>query len=521
MNRTIEDTGFERSQVIGSPAFKKQSLLAAWRWWVPPALLALTMALVFVDPFVGEWDALDYTILAVQGRPSSMILGRSLFIFANHALWRFAHALFTVPPEKAYLLFKYAVVVESPFTIIAWWWLARDLTDSARVATLAVLLLALSPFYIIYSGQAMTEIPSLLLLAVALAIHLKGLRSKRAALILVGAVLLGAGVNVREAALLYAPWLVLAPLVCGWKLRRREITITALSCLVLLVCAFGPFVFLFWSNINSYRLAWYGWVESSRMESARHPVTIVNMLPLLRYFFIAAPLALVAFPVAAFREWKRRGFSPLLTLATLGLIANLSLIVHYSVVINGRYMLTGAPALAPLVADYFERSQTRKNAPYAFASVVLGILFTAVIAGIYTWPFDRAYVVERALWKDYHARLALVPRDGVIIAGSQTVAVTYWRGIGSGEWDVIGTGAGWPGAQLASVIETYMKEGRHVFLDADPRWWSLVGWQQQEIRELVGIESRFRFRRVSETIYEIRPQDDGTAHDLPNLSRLL
>ena len=52
---------------------------------------------------------------------------------------------FALPPEKAYLLFKYAVVVQSPLAVIAWWRLARDLTNSMRAATLAALLLALSP----------------------------------------------------------------------------------------------------------------------------------------------------------------------------------------------------------------------------------------------------------------------------------------------------------------------------------------------------------------------------------------
>ena len=515
-------TGVPAPAIVRSPS-ARQSLLAAWRWWLPPSLIALTMALVFVDPFAGDWDALDYTVLAVQGRPSSMILGRTLFIFANHTLWRIAHALFALPPEKAYLLFKYAVVVQSPLAVIAWWWLARDLTNSVHAATLAALLLALSPFYIIYSGQVMTEIPSLLLLAVALTIHLKGLRSRRVALVLAGAALLGLGVNVREAALLFAPWLVFAPLACGWKLERREIAVTALACVVFLLCAFGPFVFLLWSNAANYRWAWNGWIESSRLESARHPVNIGNILPLLRYFFIAAPLVFVAFPLAAIREWRQCGLSPLLALAIIGLFSNLSLIIHYSVAINWRYMLAGMPALTPLVVNYFLHSQTAKlrSMQQAFWSVVLSILFIALMVGLFAWPVGRAHVAERAFAKDYRSRLALVPRDAVMISGSQTVAVTYWRGLGAGDWDVIGSGGAWPGASLASIIARTLADGRRIFLDTDPGCWLPDGWQQREIVELVSIESRFRFRRISDTIYEIRPPDDETSKDIPHLSRLL
>lgn len=509
-------TGVRKLQASDSAMVETQSLLVAWRWWLPIALLTLALALIFVDPFAGDWDALDYTVLAVQGHPSSMILGRSLFIFANHALWLIAHSLFSLPADKAYLLFKYAVVLQSPLAVIAWWQLANDLTSSARAATLAALLLALSPFYIIYSGQVMTEIPSLLLLAVALVIHLRGLCSRRAALVLLGAALLGLSVNVREGALLYAPWLLIAPLACGWKLGRRESAVTALSCLIFTFCAFAPFILLLWSNVGNYRWAWHGWVELSRLEAARHPVSVDNMLPLLRYFFIAAPLVFIVFPLAAINEWKQRQLSPLLALAIIGVFANLSLIVHYSVVINWRYMLTGMPAMMPLVANYLLRSQAPrlKSARLAFAGVGLCVLFIAVIAGFFAWPMGRDYVAGRALAKDYRTRLALVPRDAVMISGSQTVAVNYWRGLGAGEWDVIGSGGAWPGAQLSSVIATSLAEGHRVFLDIDPRWWSSGSWQRQERRELADIEPHFRFRRVSDTVYEIRPLNDEAAYDV-------
>jgi hypothetical protein len=84
-----------------------------------PALVALILALIFIDPFIGDWDGLDYTLSSLQGRPSSMALGRSLFIFANHGAWRMTHALFGLSTENAYLLFKYMVVAETPLAIVA------------------------------------------------------------------------------------------------------------------------------------------------------------------------------------------------------------------------------------------------------------------------------------------------------------------------------------------------------------------------------------------------------------------
>src|SRR5918995_1048297 len=78
------------------------SFWRAWRWWLPPVLIALVLVLYFVDPFIGDWDGIDYTILSLAGYPSSMALGRNLFIFGNYALYQFFHALFNVPPENAY-----------------------------------------------------------------------------------------------------------------------------------------------------------------------------------------------------------------------------------------------------------------------------------------------------------------------------------------------------------------------------------------------------------------------------------
>ena len=193
-----------------------------WHWWLAPALLSLALILYFVDPFIGDWDGLDYTLLSLTGYPSSMALGRNLFIFGNHALYELAHALFKVQPENAYLIFKYAVVAQAPLAVIVFWVLARDVTGSVYSATIAALSIALSPVFVLYGGQVMTDIPSVLLLGVALIVHLRGLQQRRVWMIMVGAAILGLGVNLRETVGFYVPWLVLAPFACGWKWGRRS-----------------------------------------------------------------------------------------------------------------------------------------------------------------------------------------------------------------------------------------------------------------------------------------------------------
>lgn len=498
------------------------SFCAAWRWWLTPTLISLPLTFHFVDPFIGDWDGLDYTMLSLAGYPSSMALGRNLFIFGNHALYRMVNAFFHVPPENAYLLFKYAVVTQAPLAVIACWILARDVSASVYSATLAAFFLVLSPIFVLYSGQVMTDVPSVLLLAVALIVHFRGIQRRRVSLIILGAAMLGLGVNLRETIGLYASWLLFAPFVLGWKPGRRELSYVALSFVVFLLLALGWFGYWFFTD-SHYRFVWFGWRESMRQESARHPVGLRNALPYLMYFFISAPLVFLTLPFAALNEWRRRKMSPLLLLGLVGLLTDLLLFMNYSTAINWRYFLAGLPALAPLTADYQIRKLTGRfgSARLALASCLAALAALAVIFGILIRPVSREFIQRRALSKEYRQQLASVPRDAVMISGSQTIAVIYWKAMGAGDWETIGTGGGWPGENLVAVIDNYLKQGRRVFLDSDPRWWLPCAWQRDEIRMIVSLEKSFHFRRVTETIYEIRPAADPTAQDLPTLQTLL
>jgi hypothetical protein len=520
---TSEEVGKSPASVAATDAVSSSlSFWRAWPWWFVPALAGVVLVLYFVDPFIGDWDGMDYTMLSLAGYPSSMALGRNLFIFENYALYRLAHAVFAVQPEHAYLIFKYAVVAQAPLAVIACWVLARDFARSIHSATLAALFLVFSPVFVLYGGQVMTDVPSVLLLCVALIAHYRGVRQQRVWLVLAGAALLGLGVNLRETMGFYVPWLVVAPFACGWKLRRRQIGIVALSCLIFFACALGWFAFWFITDPH-YRWIWFGWRESLRQETARHPVRLHNLRPYFAYFFVTAPLLLVSLPFALWKEWRERKLSPLFLLAASGLLADLLLYLNYSTAVNWRYFLTGLPALAPLSADFLLRFLTRRfrSAPLAFATCVSAVLMLAIIFSLLIRPASKQFIERRAMSKEYRQQLAKLPRDAVMISGSQTIAVTYWKAIGAGDWKTIGTGGGWPGDGLVPLIENYLKENRRVFLDADPRWWLPCSWQRDEIPAIVSLQERFSFRRVTDTIYEIRPRGEPGATDSPNLERLL
>jgi hypothetical protein len=498
------------------------SLLSSWRWWLPPAAISLIFILLFVDPFIGDWDALDYTINSIHGLPSSMALGRSLFIFSNHWLYAGAHGIFGLAPQHAYLLFKYAVVGQGVLAVIACWVLAHDLTHSRQAATIAACLVAFSPVFSLYGGQVMTDVPGVLLVAVALIIHLRGLQQRRVWLVMLGAALLGAGVNLRETLAFFGPWLVLAPFVCGWRPSRRTVLLIGLSCLIFLFCAGAWFAYWFLGD-PGYRAAWYGWRESMQAEAALHRITLSTLWPWFAFFLVTAPLVLITLPLAALSEWRRHKVSPMLLLAAVGLFANLLLLMSYATAIGWRYLLTGLPALVPLTGSYLNETLTKRlgTARRALVVAIALIALPAIITAVYLRPLRSNQVNLRTASKEYDRVLTRLPRNAVIISGMQTVAVTYWRGVGAGDWEVIGTGGGWPGNKLVSTIENYLKQGRSVFVDTDPRWWGICSWQREEIPEIVKLQSRFHFRHAFDTIYELRPSEDATAGDAPHLESLL
>ena len=473
-----------------------KNFFQSYRYWLPPALVGLALTLVYLNPFIGDWDGLDYTIASINGEPSSMALGRALFTLTNHLFFVVAHNVFGVSAVHAYLIFKFAVVAQVPLAIVTCWIFARDLTGSIHSATVAALLVTFSPILVIYGGQVMTDVPSVFLSTAALTVYLRGVQTKRVGLLLAGAIVLGLAVNLRETAGFYLPFLVFAPFVGGWRFDRRTVA-TIVSCVALFFfVAFGIFT-LWFATHAEYRATWHVWLDSTRSEAARHPLRLANLKPFFIYLFLASPLVLIALPIAAFREWRVRRLSPLFLAAACGALADAMLFFNYSTTINWRYFLAGLPAMAPLAADYFVRSQSEKlkSVGRGFVTAIAGALLIAIAMGFLFQPRSNEYLNRLALAKDYKAQLDLLPKDAVVIAGAQTVAVTYWRGIGAGQWGWIGTGAGFPAGKLEAKIEEHLRAGHRVFLDIDSRWWQPCSWQAAEIRELAAIEPHFHFRR--------------------------
>src|SRR5262249_19521953 len=159
-----------------------------------------------------------------------------------------------------------------------------------------------------------------------------------------------------------------------------------------------------WFTLSAgYRVDWHIWLSSMEAESARHPIGVANLRPFILYSFLAAPLIFLALPIAAWKEWRERGWSLLLLAAAVGWFGTGMLFFNYSVTINWRYFLTGLPGMAPLVGNFFVSSEAKKlgSERRGFLTAVVGVILVAALMGLLIRPKGNQYFNRLALAKTY------------------------------------------------------------------------------------------------------------------------
>ena len=176
---------------------------------------------------------------------------------------------------------------------------------------------------------------------------------------MLGAALLGLGMNLRETIGFYAPWLVVGSV----RLRLEtpasprssdRAFVSSVSCLrrrlvCLLVHHCGPL---------SRDLVWLARIDATGNGAASGHAAKPQALSHL--LLCECPSVFLTFAFAIRNEWRERRLSPLLLLGLTGLLADLLLFLNYSTAVNWRYFLTGLPALAPLSANFLIRSLSRR-----------------------------------------------------------------------------------------------------------------------------------------------------------------
>src|SRR5262245_16840948 len=164
-----------------------------------------------------------------------------------------AHRWLGLAPENAYLALRYAVIAQAGAAIVGVYALGKELSASRLAAFCGALIVSLSPYYIIYSGRAMSEIPGLLALAWSLWFMARSLRTGKTGLFLIAAALVGLSANVREFAFFYLPFIPIAARIYRGRWRAGLVAFA-----IAVVCAFAGMIFwklyddLYWSTVVNW-----------------------------------------------------------------------------------------------------------------------------------------------------------------------------------------------------------------------------------------------------------------------------
>jgi len=433
----------------------------------------------------------------VQHQPSTLGLGRALFLGYNSLLWEMAHRWLGLAPENAYLALRYAVIAQAGAAIVGVYALGKELSASRLAAFCGALIVSLSPYYIIYSGRAMSEIPGLLALAWSLWFMARSLRTGKTGHFLIAAALVGLSANIREFAFFYLPFIPIAARIYRGRWRTGFVAFA-----IAVVCAFAGMIFwklyddLYWTSVvNWYRL--------SAAERRVHPVTSANLRFFADYAFNCSVVIAVLTPFALFWLWSRPRFRALLALGLVGLVANLTLLANHDLAVNPRYLMTGMVGLA--AACGWCLAELIKRYHLWASPLLLGLI--VLTKGSYNHMakelYDQQWSARAA--RDYVAKVVDLPWNSAFIVGARTPLIHFLAGVKARPyWLAITPGAPWPDDRLGEAIQDFFYAGRSVYVDFDPEIWQKGA--REVSREAAGLEMikrEYKLEHIRDSFYRI------------------
>ncbi|MBI1762847.1 MAG: hypothetical protein HYR56_15560 [Acidobacteria bacterium] len=466
--------------------------------WLPLALASWWLAYVLRDPFITDWDGFDYTVLSVQGLPSALGLGRALFLGYNHWLWKLAERFWGLPAAQAYLLLRYGVIVQAGLATMGFYALYKELSARRLAALIATLLMAGSPYYLIYSGRGMSEIPAFVWLSWSLWWLVKSARLGCDNQFLLAAAFLGASANLREFAVFYFPLIVLAGrwYRLSWWRCLAALGLAGLAALAGMI---------FWSlyDTDNYLRAVINWYTLSANERAVHPVTAKNLWFVAKFAFDCSCVTALTSVLGLISLCTSKKHFVLLGLGLCGLGTDLLLLLNHDLPVNPRYLLTGLPGLAAVsgwMLAEFARTQQWRALP-----LLLGLL--VLTKGTYNRLakelYDHQWGARAA--QHYIQKITDLPWHAAFIVGARTPLIQFYNGVRAHpHWAVIAPGAPWPDEKLGERIDDLIMAGRAVYVDFDPELWQLG--TRSISREGAGLEMirrEFELESVREQLYRI------------------
>jgi len=444
----------------------------------------------------------------VQHQPSTLGLGRAFFLGYNSVLWEMAHRWLGLPPEKAYLALRYGVIAQAGVGVIGVYALCKELTTSRLASFFGALIVSLSPYYIIYSGRAMSEIPGLLALSWSLWWMTQSLRTGKTGQFLTAAALLGLSANIREFAVFYLPFIPIAARIYRgrWKTGCLAFALAA-------ACALAGMIF--WKLYDD--LYWVGvvnWYRLSAAERRVHPVTSANLGFFADYAFNCSAIISVITPLALIWLWSRPRLRALAALGLVGLAADLTLLANHDLAVNPRYLMTGLVGLAAAcgwcLAELIERR--RLWATPALLSLI--VLTKGSYNHMAKELYDQQWGARAA--RDYVAKVTDLSWNSAFIVGSRTPLIHFLAGVKARPfWLVITPGAGWPDDKLGEAIQDFFYAGRKVYVDFDPELWQRGAREtSRESEGLEMIKREYRLEHIRDSFYRILGRNAESPNEL-------
>ena len=409
-----------------------RDLVALW-------LLAIAAASIIGTHGIAYWDAGDYTLLAITGGKSGMLLGRPLFHWVSRlVLSTGAEPEFAEPVLRWFWTFAGALV--APLLSL----LATRLGLERRPALFAGIALALSPSFAHTAHQVLTDAPALALSIAALACA----ASNRAWL---AGVLLAAAVATRETAAVHV---VSMALLLGVRRGLMAIAVASVTVIAIVIAYQPPGVF-----------EWF--TEMSRSVSIHH-WSIVDLLTSVVWVFVAGPAPVIAGAVML----MRRNVSPrVMAVSAPSAIFSVFLLFYPDGSFSPRYMLATVPlaffiAAAPWLAARRLLTAVLLVVPMAIAAVV------ATSANVVA---EYGAVVGR--------RITALPSNSTVVPGHFCPQARLAAQIaGRSDLRFICPGWEWP-PDISAVLDAELNAGRTVAVDlADEAW---VGPRETDPRAAV------------------------------------
>jgi len=399
-------------------------------------LLAFAAASAIGTHGIAYWDAGDYTLLAITGGKSGMLLGRPLFLWVSRLV-----LLTGVEPASAEPVLRWfwtaAGTLAAPLLAV----LATRLGLERRPALFAGIALALSPSFAHTSHQVLTDAPALALSIAALA----GAASNRTWL---AGLLLAAAIATRETAAVHV---VSIALLLG---RRRGLMAVAVSAatVIAIVITYQPPGVLEWFTAMSRSVSTHHW-------------SIGDLLTSVAWVIVAGPGPVI---VGAFMLMHRNVSPRVAAVSVPSALASAFLLFYPDGSFSPRYVLATVPlAFFVAAAPWLAARRT-----LAAALLVVPIAIAAVAATSADAVAEYGASVGR--------RVAALPANTTVVPGhfcpqSRLAAAVSGRS----DLQFICPGWQWP-LDVAAEFDAALNSGRPVAVDlADAAW---VGRREVEPR---------------------------------------